>query len=190
MVFALTRFRCKCAMPCNYRKNGKNAAIFHADTLMFNTNTITIPRPARWFARHAEPPSGSRMWKKQGGLKKCHVKDCPTKIDQFCMSRGSDLIRPLIISSGNITAVYTCFWLSPIDRSSRKFFQLSGTNRAELVFRLGHRSPHLRNRIFVPPCPGTILGCRNFYGDIAGVRSGLDYRRSRSGHCRFRLTAW
>ena len=102
-------FRCKCAMPCNYRKNGKNAAIFHADTLMCNTNTITILPPARWFAQHAEPPSPSRMRKKQGELKKCHVKDCPTKIDQFCMSRGSDLIRPLIISSGNITAAYTCF---------------------------------------------------------------------------------
>jgi hypothetical protein len=26
-------------MPCNYKKNGENAAIFHADIRMFNTNT-------------------------------------------------------------------------------------------------------------------------------------------------------
>src|SRR5690242_11209700 len=91
------------------QKKWKKRGNLHADTLMFNTNTITILPPVRWFARHAEPPSRSRMWKKQGGLKKCHVKDCPTKIDEFCMSRGSDLIRPLIISSGNITAAYTCF---------------------------------------------------------------------------------
>jgi hypothetical protein len=55
------QLRCKCAMPCNFGKNGKNAAIFHAATLMSNTNTITILRPVRWFARPADPRSPSRM---------------------------------------------------------------------------------------------------------------------------------
>jgi hypothetical protein len=58
------------------QKNGENAAIFHADIRMFNTNTITTRRPARGFARRAEPPSPSRMWKKEGESKKCLVKDC------------------------------------------------------------------------------------------------------------------
>ena len=72
---------------------------------------------------------------------------------------------------------------------SPNFLEANRHIGCEYISWLGAQEPHLGNHTLVPPAPSTLLGCRSFYGHIAGLRSRINHWHPCFGDCRILSTA-